>query len=77
MPKNILVLIFAKISSAVESFREKICVVIAVASTNIANISIENILVAEVIIKNQNEKPAVTASALNLGEDTSILYRIN
>jgi hypothetical protein len=30
-----------------------------------------------VIIKNQKENPAVTASALNLGEDNSILNWIN
>jgi hypothetical protein len=30
-----------------------------------------------VIIKNQKENPAVTASALNLGEDSSILNWID
>ncbi len=30
-----------------------------------------------VIIINQKEKPAVTASALNLGDESSILDRIN
>jgi hypothetical protein len=30
-----------------------------------------------VITKNQKENPAVTASALNLGEDSSILNRID
>jgi hypothetical protein len=30
-----------------------------------------------VIIKNQNENPAVIANALNLGEDNSILNRID
>ena len=43
----------------------------------IANNSSEKRLVDAVIKKNQNEKPAVTASALNRGEDTSILDRIN
>ena len=40
-------------------------------------ISIENCPNAFVIIKNQNEKPAVIASALNLGDESSMLYRIN
>ena len=31
----------------------------------------------EVIIKNQNVSPDVTASDLNLGDDAFILYRIN
>jgi hypothetical protein len=29
------------------------------------------------MMKNQNESPAVTASDLNLGDDTCILYWIN
>ena len=36
-------------------------------------ISIENIPVEEVMIKNQKENPAVTAKDLNLGELVSIL----
>ena len=39
--------------------------------------SIENIPNADVIIKNQKEKPAVTATALNLDEEVFILNRIN
>ena len=39
--------------------------------------SIEKTPMEVVIIKNQKVKPAVTANALNLGEETSILYRIN
>ncbi len=37
----------------------------------------ENKPVAEEIIKNHKENPAVTARALNLGDDSSILNRIN
>ena len=37
----------------------------------------ENFPIDVVIIKNQNEKPAVTASALNLGDDSSMLNRID
>ena len=63
-------------SNAFESFNEKICVMVIVNTTKITNASIENKPVAELIIKNQKENPAVTANALNLGEDSSILNRI-
>ena len=39
--------------------------------------SIEKEPVLDVMIKNQNDNPAVTASDLNLGEDVCILYRID
>ena len=39
--------------------------------------SIENTPNMEVRIRNQRENPADTARALNLGDDSSILYRIN
>ncbi len=43
-----------------------------------ANISsIENCPIVLVIIKNQSENPAVIATALNLEDESSILYRIN
>ena len=48
-----------------------------VIAINITNNSIEKLPVAEVIIKNQNESPAVIVSDLNRGEDNSILYRID
>ena len=48
-----------------------------VVPTKIANTSIENKPMDEEIIKNQRENPAVTAMALNLGDDSSILNRIN
>ena len=41
------------------------------------SISIENKPVDEVIIKNQNDIPAVTARDLNLVEDVSMLYWID
>ncbi len=40
-------------------------------------ISIENIPIVLVMIKNQNDKPALTANALNRGEDNSILNWID
>ena len=70
-------LIIAKMSNAFESFNAKICVMIIVNTRKITNDSIENKPVAEVIIKNQRENPAVTVNALNLGEDSSILNWIN
>lgn len=45
--------------------------------TNRIKYNIENTPVLDVIIKNQNDSPAVTAKDLNLGEDTCMLYRIN
>ena len=64
-------------SNAFESFNAKICVVIIINARKITIASIENKPIAELIIKNQKENPAVTASALNLGEDNSILNWIN
>jgi len=40
-------------------------------------ISIENIPVDDVIMKNQKDNPAVTAKDLNLGELVCILNRID
>ena len=47
-----------------------------IATNDIINTG-ENMVSAFVIIKNQNENPAVTANDLNLGEDNSILNRID
>ena len=77
IPKNILVLIIAKMSNAFESLNAKIWVIDIVIATKIASASKENKPTAEDIIKNQKENPAVTANALNLEEDNSILNRIN
>ena len=70
-------LIIAKMSNAFESLRAKIWVIDIVIATKITNASIENKPMVEDIIKNQRENPAVTANALNLCDDNSILNRIN
>ena len=77
IPKNIFVLIIAKISSPFEIFFVNICVTLRTTTTNIIKNSIENIPVDDDIMKNQNDSPAVTASDLNLGELVCILYRID
>ena len=64
-------------SNAFESFNAKICVMVIINTRKITSASIENKPEADVIIKNQKENPAVTASALNLGDDSSILNRID
>ena len=77
IPKNIFVLIIAKISNPFEIFFVNICVTLKTIATNIIRISIENIPVDDVIIKNQKDNPAVTARDLNLGELVCILNRID
>ena len=77
IPTKIFVLIIAKISKPLDNFIANICVTAANIIMKIRNASIENIPNADVIIKNQKEKPAVTANALNLGEEVFILNRIN
>ena len=67
----------AKMSSAFEILDENIWVNINTDMTKIANISNEKYKVADVMIKNQKESPAVTAMDLNLGEESSILNRID
>ena len=73
IPKNIFVLIIAKMSSPFEIFFVNIWVTLRTIVTNIIKISIENIPVDDVMMKNQNDNPAVTASDLNLGELVCIL----
>ena len=77
IPKNIFVLITAKISNPFEIFFVNICVTLKTIPTNIIKISIENIPVDDVIIKNQKDNPAVTARDLNRGELVCILNRID
>ena len=77
MPKNIFVLIIAKMSNPFEIFFANICVTLRTIATNMIKISIENIPVEEVIIKNQKDNPAVIAKDLNLGELACILNRID
>ncbi len=77
IPKKIFVLIIAKISNACESFLENNCVIVITITTKTKNASKINKFIADEIMKNQKEKPNVTANALNLGEESSILYRID
>ena len=77
IPKKIFVFIIAKISNPFESLTEKICVTAIVIPKKTPNNSKEKIPIPAVIIINQKEKPAVTANALNLGDESSILDRIN
>ena len=77
IPRKIFVLIIAIISNPFEIFFANIWVIIRMDAINIINNSIENRPVDDVMMKNQNESPAVTASDLNLGEEVSMLYRID
>ena len=77
IPKNIFVLIIARISNPFEILLAKIWVILSTMTTNIRKVSIENIPIDDVIIKNQNVKPAVTARDLNLGELVCMLNRID
>ena len=77
IPTKIFVLIIAKISKPLDNFTANICVTAANIIMKIRKASIENIPNVDVIIKNQKEKPAVTATALNLDEEVFILNRIN
>ena len=64
--------ITAKISNPFESLTEKICVIAIIIARKIPNSSKEKTPILIVIIINQKEKPAVTASALNRGDESSI-----
>ena len=77
IPKNIFVLIIAKTFNPFESFFANICVTLRTIATNMIKISMENIAIDVVMIKNQNDNPAVTASDLNLGDDTFMLNWID
>ena len=77
IPRNTFVLNIAKISNPLEIFFANIWVIVITTPIKISKNSIENTLKLELIIKNQNENPAVTASDLNRGEDVCILNRIN
>ena len=72
IPKNIFVFITAKTSNPFESLTEKICVIAIITARKIPNSSKEKTPIPVVIIINQKEKPAVTASALNLGDESFI-----
>ena len=77
IPKNIFVLIIAKISSPFEIFFVNIWVTLKIIPINNKNISKEKKPVVDVMIKNQDDNPAVTANDLNLGDDAFILYGID
>ena len=77
IPRNILVLIIANISSPFDIFTANICVITRTDTIKIRTISIEKYPKEDVIMKNQNESPAVIASALNLMEDAFISNWIN
>ena len=64
-------------SNALDTFTDKICIKVKTIIIKITKYSSENTPDIEVIIKNQNVNPADTANALNLGDDNSILNRIN
>ena len=77
IPKNIFVLIIAKISNPFDIFFANICVTVRIIVTKMIKISIENIPVDDVMIKNQKDNPAVTAKDLNRGELVCILNRVD
>ncbi len=60
-------------SSPFEIFFANIWVMVRTNTTNTIKISIENTPVDCVMMKNQNDNPAVTAKDLNLGDDASML----
>ena len=76
-PRNIFVLIMAKISSPFAIFEENTWVIVNTVDIKISKTSNENNPDTEVIIKNQNESPAVTDAALKRGDDNCILNRVN
>ena len=67
----------AKISKPFEIFLAKTWVITSTIPANSIKYSDVNIPVLLVIMKNQNDSPAVTASDLNLGELVCILDCIN
>ena len=64
-------------SNPLDIFFTNICVTLRIIATNMIKISIENTSVDDVMIKNQNDNPAVTARDLNLGDDAFILNWID
>lgn len=72
MPKKIFVLIIAITSSVFDNFFVNICVTITIPNMKIIIVWSENMFNECVIIKNQNDNPALTAKDLNLGDDNSI-----
>ena len=77
IPRKTFVLMIAKASNPFESLTEKICVKTITIATKTTNASKEKTPIVVDIMKNQKENPAVTANDLNLGEESSILNRID
>ncbi|WP_179361039.1 hypothetical protein [Nitrosopumilus cobalaminigenes] len=65
-------MIIARTSNPLEILFAKICVTSKTNPINEINNSIENIPIEDIIIKNQNDNPAVTANDLNLGDEEFI-----
>ena len=64
-------------SSALETLIDINCIKGKIIAIKIRKYSIVKTPIIDVIIKNHNVKPAETVNALNLGEDNSILDRID
>ena len=67
----------AKISNALESLTEKICVKTKTITAKTTSASKEKTPIAADIMKNQKENPAVTANDLALVDENCILNWIN
>ena len=68
----IFVLNIANTSNPFDIFFANIWVIVKTNPIKISRNSSEKTLKLELITKNQNENPAVTANDLNLGDDVSI-----
>lgn len=71
--RKIFVLYSANTSNAFDTLNDNNWKIEKMTIAKIAKNSIEKVPVAVVIIKNQNDMPAETAIALNLGEENFIL----
>ena len=76
-PRNIFVLTIATMLRTLDILVAKIWVMTPIPATTKNIVSIVNRFKVIDIMKNQNDIPAVTANALNLGDDNSILNWIN
>ncbi len=77
IPRKNFVLYIANVSSALDTLIDINCINGNIIATNIAKYSRVKTPTIDVITTNQKVNPADTASALNLGDDNSILNRIN
>ena len=77
MPKKILVLIIANMSSPFETFTANIWVIMKSIPKKSSILSTEKYPTKDVIMKNQNVSPAVTVIDLNRDEDAFMLDRID